>query len=39
MPIQTENRSYMKIADGTKLMIKLPSEGSYTDLGVVTRSH
>lgn len=36
MPAQSTNRSYMKVADGTKLMIKLPSEGSYTDLGVVT---
>jgi len=36
MPAQTTERSYMKIADGTKVEIMLPSEETYTDLGVVT---
>ena len=36
MPAQTTERRYMKIADGTKIEVKLPSEETYTDLGVVT---
>jgi len=35
MPIQTTLRDYMKIADGTKIQVKI-SGGSYTDIGVVT---
>ena len=36
MPNQTTLRNKMKVADGTKLSIILPSESSYTDIGVVT---
>ena len=36
MPAQTTLRSKMKVADGTKLQIKLPSDSVYTDLGVVS---
>lgn len=35
MPIQTTQRSYMKIADGTKISVSV-SGGAYTDIGVVT---
>ena len=36
MPEQTDLRTYMKVADGTKLSIKVSGESVYTDLGVVT---
>lgn len=36
MPIQSTLRSKMKVADGTKLMAKLPTDADYVDLGVVT---
>lgn len=32
---QTTLRSYMKVNDGTKVSIKLPSDVAYTDLGVI----
>ena len=32
---QTNLTSNMQVADGTKLMIKLPSDAEYTDIGVV----